>query len=64
MKKDSSLSYRCAPRRTNEKNNVIFNSHSEIFISPHTASRTIDNVQNQAVESIENMEQLINEKNF
>ena len=45
------------------KDNIIYNSHSEIFISPHTASRTIDNVQNQAIESIENMEQLINEKN-
>ena len=47
-----------------KKDNVIFNSHSNIFISPHTASRTIDNVQNQAIESIENMERLINEKNF
>ena len=43
--------------------NPIYNSHKEIFISPHTASRTIDNVENQAIESIENMKQLINEKN-
>lgn len=46
------------------KNSIIFNSHSKIFISPHTASRTIDNVQNQAIESIKNMELLINEKNL
>lgn len=43
--------------------NKIWNSHNEIFISTHTASRTIDNVELQAIESIENMDQLINEKN-
>jgi len=45
------------------KNNAMSNGHSQIFISPHTASRTIDNVELQAIESIENMDQLINEKN-
>ncbi len=44
------------------KNNMIWDSHSEIFITPHTASRTSDNVELQAIESIENMESLINEK--
>ena len=45
------------------KDNKIWNIHSKIFISTHTASRTIDNVELQAIESIENMDQLINEKN-
>lgn len=44
--------------------NELYNSHNNIFITPHTASRTIDNVENQAIESIDNMQELINGNKF
>ena len=45
-----------------KKDNVILTAIVAFLL--HATSRTVENVQNQAIESIENMERLINEKNF